>query len=68
LFCFLLSVSFHHGSSHSYIIWGMKNRPIGGYSLETWSHPIDMNNNPSVWSNRYVHLFVSCALECSLFL
>jgi hypothetical protein len=22
--------------------WGMKNRPVGGLSLEMWSHPIDM--------------------------
>jgi hypothetical protein len=24
----------------------MKNRPVAGRSSETWSHPIDMNNNP----------------------
>jgi hypothetical protein len=26
----------------SYIIWGMSNRPVGGCSSKTWSHPIDM--------------------------
>jgi hypothetical protein len=24
---------------------GMSNRPVGGRSSETWSHPIDMNND-----------------------
>jgi hypothetical protein len=27
-----------------FFTWGMNNRPIGGCSSETWSHPIDMNN------------------------
>jgi hypothetical protein len=35
LFSFSLSVSFHHGSLYSYIIWGMNNRPVGGCSSET---------------------------------
>jgi hypothetical protein len=30
---------------HSYIIWGINNRPAGGHSSRTYSHPIDMNNN-----------------------
>jgi hypothetical protein len=25
--------------------WEMKNRPVGGRSSETSSHPIDVNNN-----------------------
>jgi hypothetical protein len=44
-FSFPLSVSLYHGSLCSYIIWGMNNRPIGGHSSETQSHPIYMNNN-----------------------
>jgi hypothetical protein len=42
---FPLSVSFHRGSPYSYIAWGKNNKPIGGRSSETQSHPIDMNNN-----------------------
>jgi hypothetical protein len=53
LFGFLLSVSFHCGSPYSYIIWGMNSRPVGGYSSETLSCPIDMNN--SISSS---HLFI----------
>jgi hypothetical protein len=34
-----LSVLFHHGSSYSYTIWGMNNRPVSGSSLETQSPP-----------------------------
>jgi hypothetical protein len=45
VFRFPLSVSFHHGSPCSYIIWEMNNRPAGGRSSETQSHPIDKNNN-----------------------
>jgi hypothetical protein len=30
-----LSISLHHGSPFSYIIWGMNNRPSGGHSSET---------------------------------
>jgi hypothetical protein len=41
---FLLSISFHHGSLYSYIILGMSNRPVGGRSLDTYSRPIDVNN------------------------
>jgi hypothetical protein len=44
-FGFPLSMSFHRGSSYSYIIWGMNNMPVGGRSSETSSHPIDMNKN-----------------------
>jgi len=29
----------------SIFICGMNNRPVGGRSSETSSHPIDMNNN-----------------------
>jgi hypothetical protein len=42
---FRLSISLHHGSPYSHIIWGMNNRPSGGHSSEIWSHPIDMKNN-----------------------
>jgi hypothetical protein len=35
LFGLPLSVSFHHGSPCSYIIWGMNNRPVCGCSSET---------------------------------
>jgi hypothetical protein len=38
----LLTSSFHHGSPCSYITRGMNNRPVGGLSSETWSHPIDI--------------------------
>jgi hypothetical protein len=33
------------GSLYSYIIQGVNNRPVGGRSSETQSHPIDMNNS-----------------------
>jgi hypothetical protein len=39
---FPLSISFHHGSSCSYITSGMNNTPVGGRSSETWSYPFDM--------------------------
>jgi hypothetical protein len=29
----------HHGSPYLYIIWGMKNRPVGGRSSETFTYP-----------------------------
>jgi hypothetical protein len=32
-----LSISFHHGTPFSYIIWGMNSRPVGGCSSETVS-------------------------------
>jgi hypothetical protein len=34
--------SFRRGSHCSYITWRMNNRPVGGRSSETCSHPIDM--------------------------
>jgi hypothetical protein len=61
---FTLSVSFHHGSPCSYLIWGIKSRSVRGRSSETQAHPIhtNMNNHelahirthPLVWavSNR----------------
>jgi hypothetical protein len=30
---------------HAHIIWEMDSRPVDGHSSETWSYPIDMNNN-----------------------
>jgi hypothetical protein len=33
----------HHSSPCSYIIWGMNNRPVGGRSSGTQSHPFDIN-------------------------
>jgi hypothetical protein len=42
---FPLSISTHRGSPYSYIIWGMNNRPVGGCSSDTLSHPTDMNDN-----------------------
>jgi hypothetical protein len=44
-FYVLLSISFHRGSPHSYIIWGKNNKTVGGHSSETQSHPIDMTTN-----------------------
>jgi hypothetical protein len=35
-------LSLHHGSTCSYIIWGMNNRPVGGRSSEKLSHFIDI--------------------------
>jgi hypothetical protein len=29
--------------------WGMNSRPVGGHGSETYSHPIDMKNNISVF-------------------
>jgi hypothetical protein len=40
---FHLSVLFLHGSPCSRIIWGMKNKPVGGRSSEISSHPMDVN-------------------------
>jgi hypothetical protein len=44
-FGFALPISLHHGSSYSYIIWGMNNRPFSCGSSETSSHSIDINKN-----------------------
>jgi hypothetical protein len=41
---FSLSISFHCNSSCSQIIREMNNRPVGGHSSETPSHPINMSN------------------------
>jgi hypothetical protein len=40
-----LSISFHRGSSLSYISWGMNNMPVGSRNSETQSQPIDTNKN-----------------------
>jgi hypothetical protein len=40
---FSLSLSFHLVSTYSYIL-EINNRPVGGRSSETLSHPIDMDN------------------------
>jgi hypothetical protein len=45
LFGFHLAVSFHRFSPYSFFIWGINNSPVGDRSSETYSHPIDMNNN-----------------------
>jgi hypothetical protein len=45
IFDFVLSISFHRGSPHSHITWGMNNMPAGGCSSQTQSHPLDTNNN-----------------------
>jgi hypothetical protein len=37
-----LSVTFHQ-ARYSCITWGVNNRPVGGRSSETYSHPTDMN-------------------------
>jgi hypothetical protein len=42
-FGFPIAISFLRGSPYSHIISGVNNRPVGGYSSETQSHPIDMN-------------------------
>jgi hypothetical protein len=34
---FSLSIIFHRGSPHSYITWGVNNRPVSGRSSETVS-------------------------------
>jgi hypothetical protein len=49
------SISFHHGSPLSYIIWGMNNRPIRGCSSETKSHPINISNHHHVNSQYEVY-------------
>jgi hypothetical protein len=58
LFGFPLSVSFHHGPPYSYIIWGMNDKPTGGCSSKTQSHPIDMNNMSTI-SVRGTYLSIS---------
>jgi hypothetical protein len=41
----VLSCQYHSiRAPYSYIIWGM-NRPTGGHSSQTQSHPIHMNNH-----------------------
>jgi hypothetical protein len=35
---------FHHGSTYSYITWGMNKKPVGGRSSETQFHPTDVND------------------------
>jgi hypothetical protein len=42
---FPLPMSFHRGSSYSYIVWRMNNRPVGGRSAHSKSHSIDMIEN-----------------------
>jgi sulfite exporter TauE/SafE len=39
---FFLTISFHDGSLCSYNASGTSNRPSGGHTSETKSHPIDM--------------------------
>jgi hypothetical protein len=48
-FVFSLSISFHRGSSYSYLTWETNNSPIGCRSSETSSHPIDMNKKKREW-------------------
>lgn len=43
LFGFHPSVSFHGGSSYSYITWGLNSSPVGSRSSQTLSRPIDRN-------------------------
>jgi hypothetical protein len=43
LFSFPPSISLQHGSPSSCITWSMNNRPVGGQSSETSSHPTDNN-------------------------
>jgi hypothetical protein len=38
-FGFSLSISFHRGSSYSYIMWGINNRPVIGRSSELYETP-----------------------------
>jgi hypothetical protein len=33
---------------HTHNTWGLNNRLVGGRGSESYSHPIDMNNNDSV--------------------
>jgi hypothetical protein len=37
-----LLISFHHGSTCSYITWEMNNRPVSDHSSKMQSHPINM--------------------------
>jgi hypothetical protein len=52
---FTLSVSCQRDSPFSYIIWRMSSRLSGGRSSETWSDPIDMNNNKQEWEAVLVY-------------
>jgi hypothetical protein len=50
---FVMSASSHRGPP--YIIWGMDNMPVGGYSSETQSRPIDVNNdNNNMTSHNFI--------------
>jgi hypothetical protein len=40
-----LSIPFHCGSPYLSITWGMNDRPVGGQSSETQSHPDKNKNN-----------------------
>jgi hypothetical protein len=42
---FALPISLRHGSSHSYITWGMNNKPVHGCISETHFETIYINNN-----------------------
>jgi hypothetical protein len=44
---FPLLISYYQGSPFSCITWGMKNRPVGGRSSETLSHPIGIKVWPA---------------------
>jgi hypothetical protein len=58
------------GGPYSYIIWGMNNRPIGGHSSETKSHPNDMKPATLTGGGRSVqnkfadcHTFSACTMN-----
>jgi hypothetical protein len=54
---FSLSISFHRGSPYSDIIWRINNRPVGGRSSETQSHPTNINNKGNICTWRFVSYF-----------
>jgi hypothetical protein len=45
LFAFPLSISFHHGSTCSYVTWNINITPTVDRSSEISFYPIDMKNN-----------------------
>jgi hypothetical protein len=65
-FGFSLPIPFHRGSPYSHFIWRM-SRPVGGRSLETQSHPINMNKVTKLTKNPEAkHFRVHRTMEVSM--
>lgn len=65
---FLLSISFHHSSPYSYIVWWMHNRPLCGCSSGIFFRPTDMNINNLILSFIIFSLYLFIPAFLSPFL